>query len=91
LLNELKRQQQKDDSKKRSLSSGAKDKNEISDRDKNYSNTPNQYAKFKTAVKGEEKFQADTYHNYGFIDEYLEEVINTSNDYESIQEIDYNY
>jgi hypothetical protein len=91
LLNELKRQQEQDDSKKRSLSSGAKDKKEISDRDKNYSNMPNQYAKFKTAVKGEEEFQADTNHNYGFIDEYLEEAINISNDYESIQEIDYNY
>jgi hypothetical protein len=29
-------------------------------------------------------------HTYEFIDEYLEEVINTSNVYESTQEIDYN-
>jgi hypothetical protein len=39
-------------------------------------------------VKGKEDVQADTGHTYGFIDEYLEEAINTSNVYESIQDND---
>ena len=43
---------------------------------------PNQYAKVKHAVKGEKDVQDDTDHTYGFIDEYLEEVVNTSNIYE---------
>jgi hypothetical protein len=38
-------------------------------------------------VKGEEEFQVDKDHTYGFIDEYLEEAITTSSSmYESTQE-----
>jgi hypothetical protein len=63
----------------------------MSDRDKDNSNLPNQYTNFKNAVKGKEELQADTDHIYGFIDEYLEEAINTSNIYEATQENDYDY
>jgi hypothetical protein len=53
-------EQQEDDSEKRSSSSGAKDTTEIPDKDKNNSNTPNQYVKDKNILKGEEELQADT-------------------------------
>ena len=52
---------------------------------------PNQYAKVKNDVTGEEGVQDDTDHNYGCIDEYLEVATNTSNIYESRQEIDHDY
>ena len=54
---------------------------------------PNQYEQVKHAVKGEEDIQDNTghTHTFGFIDEYLEEAINTSNMYESTQETDYDY
>jgi hypothetical protein len=42
-------------------------------------------------VKGKEELQADKDHTYDFIDEYLEESINTSNIYDSTQETDYDY
>jgi hypothetical protein len=42
-------------------------------------------------VKGEKKLQDDTEQDYGFIDEFLEEAVNTSNIYESQQETDYDY
>jgi hypothetical protein len=52
---------------------------------------PNQYAKVKNTVKGEEELQDGTEQDYGFIDEFLEEAVNTSNIYESQQETDYDY
>ena len=42
-------------------------------------------------MKGEEELQDGTEQDYGFIDEFLEEAVNTSNIYESQQEIDYDY
>ena len=42
-------------------------------------------------MKGEEDVKDDTHHRFGFIDEYLEEAINTSNIYESRQETDHDY
>jgi hypothetical protein len=47
---------------------------------------PNQYAKIKNTVKGEEELQDGTEQNYGFIDEFLEEAVNTCNINESQQE-----
>jgi hypothetical protein len=88
LLNKRKRQQEEDDSKKTSLGSGAMDIAEIPDKNINNSNILNQYEKFKNSVKGEEEIQDDNGHTYGFIDEYLEEAINTSKFYESTQETD---
>jgi hypothetical protein len=52
---------------------------------------PNQYAKVKNTVKGEEELQDGSEQDYGFIDEFLEEAVNTSNIYESQQETDYDY
>ena len=51
---------------------------------------PNQYAKVKSTVKGEEELQDGTEQDYGFIDEFREEAVNTSNIYESQQD-DYDY
>jgi hypothetical protein len=42
-------------------------------------------------LKGEEELQDGTEQDYGFIDEFLEEAVNTSNIYESQQETDYDY
>ena len=51
---------------------------------------PNQYAKVKNTVKGEKEFPDRREQDYGFIDEFLEEAVNTSNIYESQQD-DYDY
>jgi hypothetical protein len=40
-------------------------------------------------MKGEEEVQDDTEHTYRCIDEFLEEIVNTSNMYESRQETNY--
>jgi hypothetical protein len=53
------------------------------------SNMPNQYAKVKNAVKGEEEIQDDTDYGYSFVDEFLEKALNTSNIYEAQQGKDY--
>jgi hypothetical protein len=42
-------------------------------------------------VKGKEELQVNTHHTCGFIDEYLEKAINTSNIYESTHEADYDH
>jgi hypothetical protein len=41
-------------------------------------NMPNQYAKVKNAVKGQDEMQDQTASSYGFIDEYLEDAIKNS-------------
>jgi hypothetical protein len=55
LLNELKSQQQEDDTKERSSGSEDKDKTKITNIDKINSNLPNKFVRVKNAVKGEEK------------------------------------
>jgi hypothetical protein len=68
-------------------SSSKKDTIIVPEKDRtNSSNIPNQYAKVKNNVKGEEELQ-----HYGFIDEFLDEAVSTSNIYESQQETDYDY
>ena len=90
LLNERKRQQQEDDKLKKS--SSGKDTIKVSEKERNNSsNMPSQYARVKNTVKGEEEVQDGTEQDYGFIDEFLEEAINTSNIYESQQETDYDF
>ena len=84
LLNERKRQQQEEDKSKKSSDTNGNDAFKMSERNKNTSSKlPNQYAKVKNAVKGEEELQNDTDHNYGFVDEFLEDALNTSNIYEA--------
>jgi hypothetical protein len=58
-------------------------------KEKNNSNIPNEYAKIENSVKGEQKPQVDTDHTYGFIDEFIEEAINASKIHEYTQETDY--
>jgi hypothetical protein len=88
LLNERKRQQQKNYKMKKS--SSKKDTIKVPENDRtNPSNMPNQYAKVKNTVKGEEELQDGTEQDYGFIDEFFEEAVNTSNIYESQQKTDY--
>jgi hypothetical protein len=92
LLNERKRQQQEDDELKKSSSIISKDTIKVSEKDKNNaSNMPSQYAKVKNTVKGEKEVQDGTEHDYGFIEEFLEEAVNTSHIYESQQEKEYDF
>ena len=64
----------------------------MSERNKNTSSKlPSQYAKVKNAVKGDQELQDGKEQDYGFIDEFLEEAVNTSKIYESQQETDYDY
>jgi hypothetical protein len=92
MLYERKRQQQEDDKMKKP--SSKKDTIKVPEKDRtnsNNSNMPNQYAKVKNTVKGEEELQDGTGKDYGFIDEFLEEAVITSYIYESQQETDYDY
>jgi hypothetical protein len=92
LLNERKRQQQEEDKSKMSSGTNGNDAFKMSERNKNTSSKlPNQFAKVKNAVKGEEEVQDDTDQNYGFVDEFLEEAFNTSNIYEAQQDTGYDF
>jgi hypothetical protein len=90
-LNERKRQQKEDEAKKKSLCSSTKDTTKISNKDKTNFNMPNQYAKVKNAVKGEEIDQNNTDKTYGFVDEFLEEAIRSASIHESEEDIEYEY
>jgi hypothetical protein len=71
--------QQEDEKMKKS--SSKKEIIKVAEGDRtNPSNMPNQYAKVKNTMKGEEDGSEQ---DYGFIDEFLEEAVNTSNIYES--------
>ena len=90
LLHERKLQQQEDDKLKKS--SNGKDTITASEKERNSSsNMPSQYSRVKNVVKGEEEVQDSREQDYGFIDEFLEEAVNTSNIYESQQETDYDF
>jgi hypothetical protein len=60
LLNERKRQQQKDDKMKTSLAL-SKSTTIPNDKDNNNSNMPNQYARVKNVAKGEDVIKDNTY------------------------------
>ena len=47
---------------------------------------PSQYARVKNTLKGEEEVQDGTEQDYGFINEFLEEAVDTSQ-----QETDYDF
>jgi hypothetical protein len=91
LLNERKRQQQEENKSKKSSDTDGNDAIKMSECNNNTSSNqlPNQCAKVKNAVKGEEDIQNDTDYNYGFVDEFLEEALNTSNIFEAQQDTDY--
>jgi hypothetical protein len=85
-----KRQLQQNDKMKKSSSKKDTAKDPEKDRT-NSSNMPNQYARNKNTANAEEELQDSTEQDYEFIDEFLEEAVNTSNIYESHQETDYDY
>ena len=43
---------------------------------------PNQFAKVKSLAKGEEMIQEDTEKSYDFVDEFLEEALRSSIEYD---------
>jgi hypothetical protein len=85
LLNERKCHQQEDDKLKKSSNSTNRDTTKPSSSESaplgSNSNMPNQYARVKNAVKGDNELQ-DHPPNYGFIDEFLEDAVKGSNLYE---------
>jgi hypothetical protein len=90
MLNERKRKQQEDYEFKRS--SSRKDTIKVPEKDRTNSPTlSNQYAKVKNTVKVEGELQDGTEQDYGFIDEFLEEAVNTCNLHETQQKTDYDY
>jgi hypothetical protein len=85
LINEHKRQQQEDDKLNKSSNSTSRNISKPSSTESSNpssnSNMPNQYARVKNVVKGEDDIQ-DHPPNYDFIDEFLEDAIKISNMYE---------
>ena len=90
LLNERKRQQLEDDKLKKSSNPISKDNDKFKSsgqsgsNSSSHTNMPNQYAKVKNAVKGEEDIQDQTTDTYGFVDEFLEDAIKSSNLHEEL-------
>jgi hypothetical protein len=61
------------------------------DKDTNNSNLPNQYARVKNLVKGEDVIKENTDQNYAFVDGFLEEAMKSSSLYETDEDVDYEY
>jgi hypothetical protein len=91
LLNERKLQQQEDDRRKRSLLDTNQDPVKAPDKKDNKDAIPNQYARVKNGLKGEEDVQNHADQNYTFIDEFLEVSVKNSNLYESDRETGYDF
>jgi hypothetical protein len=70
LLNERKRQQQKDDKMKKSLAL-SKSITVSNDKETSNSNMPNQYARVKNVARGEDVIKDNTDQNFAFVDEFL--------------------
>jgi hypothetical protein len=75
LLNERKRQQQEDEEMKKSLALSKSTAVPNDKETRNSSNIPNQYARVKNVVKGEDVIKDNTDHTYAFVDEFLEEAM----------------
>jgi hypothetical protein len=91
LLNERNRQKQEDDKRKNSLLNNNHDPVKVPDKKDNNDTLLNQYARVKNAFKEEEDVQNDADQNYSFIDKFLEEAVEDSNLYESVQETGYDW
>jgi hypothetical protein len=61
------------------------------DKDTNNSNMPNQYARVKKVMKGEDLIKENTDQTYAFDDEFLDEAMKNSSLYETDQDVDYEY
>jgi hypothetical protein len=82
-LNERKRQQQEDNKMKKSLALG-KSTAIPNDKETRNSNLTNQYARVKNVAKGEDVIKENTDQTYAFVDEFLEETMKSSSNYETI-------
>jgi hypothetical protein len=85
LLNERKHQQQEDEKLKKSRSTNRDTtKPTLGDTStpSSNSNMPNQYARVKNGLKGEDEIQDQPTNTYGFIDEFLEDAIKSSDLFE---------
>jgi hypothetical protein len=61
------------------------------DKETRNSNMPNQYARVKNVVKGEDVIKDITDQTYAFVDEFLEEAMNSSSIYEADEDLVYEY
>jgi hypothetical protein len=90
LLNERKRQQQEDDKMKKPLAL-CKSTAVPDDKETNNFNMTNQYARVENVAKGEDIIKENTDQTYAFVDECLEEAMNSSSIYETDKDVDYEY
>jgi flagellum-specific peptidoglycan hydrolase FlgJ len=90
LLNERKRQQQKDDKMKKSLAL-SKSTAVSNDKETSSSNMLNQYARVKNIAKGEDVIKDNIDQTYAFVDGFLEEAMKSSGLYETDEDVDYEY
>jgi hypothetical protein len=90
LLNERKHQKQEDDKMKKSLAL-SKSIAVSNDKETSDSNMPNQYSRVKNVAKEEDVIKDNKYHTYGFVDEFLEEAIESSSLNEADEDVDYEY
>jgi hypothetical protein len=61
------------------------------DKGTNDSNMPNQYARVKNVVKGENVIKENIDQTHAFVDEFLEESMKSSSLYETDEDVDYEY
>jgi hypothetical protein len=87
-LNERKRQQQEDNKMKKSLALG-KSTAIPNDKETRNSNLTNQYARVKNVAKGEDVIKENTDQTYAFVDEFLEETMKSSSNYETDEVYEY--
>jgi hypothetical protein len=52
---------------------------------------PNQYARMKNVVKGEDIIKENTDQTYAFVDEFFEEAMKSSSLHEADEDVDYEY
>jgi hypothetical protein len=76
---------------KRSLLNVNQDPVKVTDKKDNSNTIPKQYAGIKNACNKEEDVQNDADQNYTFVDEFLEEAVKNSNQYESEQDTGYDF
>jgi hypothetical protein len=61
------------------------------DKEISNNNVPNQYARVKNVAKGEDVIKYNTHQTYAFVDEFLEEAMESSSLYETDDDVDYEY
>jgi predicted solute-binding protein len=61
------------------------------EKDTNNANMPNQYARVKNVTTGKDVIKDNTDQTYAFVDEFLEEAMNSSSIFEADEDVDNEY